>query len=136
MMTTTCQCGSPMSYFEEENYQKCGACHQKETEEKRIKEQEEIKRKQEERKAQEQREKEKKEAEQRSIIEETLKKAVGKTIREVSVTQWTDAMGEEARVALLRFTDDTSLEFAQEEYADGCRGSYDYYHYLAIEFND
>jgi hypothetical protein len=125
-----------MSYFEEENYQKCGACHQNESAEKRAKAMADFKRKEEERKAREKREKDRKIAEQRSSIEDKLKKAVGKTISDVSVDEWTNAPGEEAKAVELLFTDGTSMEFAREEYADGCMGYYDYYYYLEIHYND
>jgi hypothetical protein len=118
MTATICQCGSPMSYFEEENYQKCGACHQKETKEAREKEQVEANRKEEERKAREEREAQEKRAKQRTLITDTLKKAAGKTISRASVIEWTDVLGDqEAESIELIFTDESTLRVGMEHYS-------------------
>lgn len=131
-----CECGSPMSYFEEETYGKCGACHQKEQKNLLQKQVEASRRIAEERKERERLEKEQKEAEQRAVIEHVLKNAIGKTIEDAKVEQWTDALGDEARRVTLYFTDGSSMDFSQEEIADGCRGYYDYYYYLGIDYTE
>jgi vacuolar-type H+-ATPase subunit I/STV1 len=131
-----CSCGSPMSFYEQEKFSKCGACYNEEKKAERQKQIEEEKRKQEEKVQQEKLERERKQNEQRAPIREKLKKIIGKTVESVFVNEWTDALGEEAKSVMLRFTDGSTIDFTQEKHADGCMGHYDYYHYLEIEYDE
>lgn len=132
MQNVTCVCGSPMSFFETEQYRKCGGCHQEEENQKAEQKSAQAKRQEEERILQEKLKKEAKIANQKAIHEERLQKIVGKTIERVAIKEWTDAGGVEPQLVELLFTDGTRIEFSQEEFADGCRGSYDYYPYLEV----
>ena len=131
-----CECESPMSYFEEENFGKCGACHQKDTQMEMQRQAEEARKREEERLERERLGKEQKLKESRERIKNILKYAVGKTIEDVEIGQWSHDYDDEAKAVTLYFTDGSNMSFSQEEAAVGCRGCYDYYHYLDIDFSE
>ncbi|MFB0840981.1 hypothetical protein [Paenibacillus oleatilyticus] len=132
-------CTHPMSPFEHERYGMCGYCYEKKTSEDRksVKlrdavarwEREEQLRWKKEREEQARREKQ--QAIMNTIVA-NLNRLKGKTIEEIQVDDWThitESWIEAKRVAVY-LTDGSHVTFAYEEYADGCRGCYDYYHCL------
>jgi len=126
-----CNCGSAMSTFESQRFGKCGACNEREL----------AKKSRERALAQQEAERVKKEQEkqkrQRQIdyIVQRLQKMKGKTIEDVALDEITDAGGIEAESVTLKFKDGTSATFSRGEFADGCRGCYDYYYYLDYHYD-
>ncbi|MFF2531390.1 hypothetical protein ACFVS2_21020 [Brevibacillus sp. NPDC058079] len=132
-----CSCGSPMSTFEVEHYRKCTSCHTNEQEfvRKEAAEKKELEEADKERMKKEEKErKERKEREQQNRITSMLQQLEGKTIERVTPIKWTTILDSiEAEAVEILCTDGSTATFSMEELADGCRGCYDYYHYLEAE---
>lgn len=129
-----CACQSPMSNYESERYGKCTGCWNEEQSKKAtaLADQREIEKVEKERLEKEA--KERKIQEQRNRFIAQLKALEGKTVESVDVVQWTKIDKDEALESVrIQFTDGSNATFSKEEFADGCRGSYDYYRYLEVD---
>lgn len=129
-----CSCQSPMSNYESERYGKCTGCWNEEQSIKAKTLEDQRQREREEKERLEKEGKERRIQEQRNRFVSQLKALEGKTVKSVEVVEWTNIVKDEALESVhIEFTDGSNATFSKEEFADGCRGCYDYYQYLDVQ---